>query len=1045
VAFRSISYLHGVLKSSANRSAVIASGVLLVAPFASPSFANPSGGAVTTGTASISASSTHQTIDQKSEDVVIDWSSFNIASGQTTQFAQPNAQAIAVNRIGSGNASQIMGSLDANGRIILINGNGILFGKGSQVNVGALVATSTDDTDSNVLAGKFAQAGNQNAAIANRGSIRAAQGGLVALVAPTVTNTGTINAKFGTVALGAVNKFTVDFAGDGLVSFATQGDVNGKATATNSGSLIGANISLTARAAEGLATGVVNMSGLALAQTARNQGGTIVLDAGNGGDISVSHAALAASGVNGGGNIAIGGWNQNAADVDGASTLDASATNTGSGGAISVISNNTSFAGHALAQGGAQSGNGGTIETSGHDLAFVGAAVDASAAHGSGGQWLLDPYDLTVDSSAATTIDSTLNSGTGVTLQTTATGASGPGIQNPSGNGDIYIDAVLSWHSAANLTLDAYHSIFVDAPMTVMGAGSLTVLTNDGGTGGDLFFDGGSTTFTKPTSVLSINDVSYTLVDGIATLAADIASDPSGDYAFARNHNAESDGIYTSSPISTAFSGTFEGLGNTILNLTIDDTTDTDVGLFASTASGGVVRDVMLSHVVVKGYASGASIGGLIGMMAAGSSVDNSSVSGTIVGDYAFCQSCLFSVGVGGLAGSSAGGVANSSSSASVWSEGQYDYTGGLIGADTGTIANSYATGKVHGSDDPRAGGLVGVDNALTTDNSYATGAVSGAGTNVSIGGFAGQAAGLIENSYAIGNVTGADAEAGGLVGVEGGTIEYSHATGDAQGREVGGLVGLEEGGDSISNSYATGNVTGGYDDVAGGLVGMNFTCSISNSYATGAVSIGNAASPSEGFGAAGGLVGDLEPSTITGSYATGTVSGGAYTDIGGLVGLNFGTIDSSYATGAVSGGKFASVGGLSGDGANISNSYATGSVSGGVDSIDGGLVGTEPYTVLYSYAAGAVSGRSGSTIGGLVGFASNNGYLFIDDYWNVTTSGISNLSQGVGNIANMPQITGLTTAQFQSGLPTGFDPSIWGEDPSINGGLPYLLASPPA
>jgi len=225
----------------------------------------------------------------------------------------------------------------------------------------------------------------------------------------------------------------------------------------------------------------------------------------------------------------------------------------------------------------------------------------------------------------------------------------------------------------------------------------------------------------------------------------------------------------------------------------------------------------------------------------------------------------------------------------------------------------------------------------------------------------------------------------------------------------------------------------------------MNFTCSISNSYATGAVSIGNAASPSEGFGAAGGLVGDLEPSTITGSYATGTVSGGAYTDIGGLVGLNFGTIDSSYATGAVSGGKFASVGGLSGDGANISNSYATGSVSGGVDSIDGGLVGTEPYTVLYSYAAGAVSGRSGSTIGGLVGFASNNGYLFIDDYWNVTTSGISNLSQGVGNIANMPQITGLTTAQFQSGLPTGFDPSIWGEDPSINGGLPYLLASPPA
>jgi filamentous hemagglutinin family protein len=1048
MAFCPVTRSRSFLKLSASWPTSIASGLFLAALFAPPAGANPTGGAVTTGTASISASSTHQTIDQKSEDVVIDWSSFNIASGQTTQFVQPNAQAIAVNRIGGGNASQIMGTLDANGRIVLINGNGMLFGKGSQVNVGTLVATSTDDTDSNVLAGKFTQAGNQNAAIVNQGSIRAAQGGLVALVAPTVTNAGTINVKFGTVALGAANKFTVDFAGDGLVSFATQGDVNGKATATNSGSLIGANISLTARAAEGLATGVVNMSGLALAQSARNEGGTIVLDAGDGGDISVSHATLAASGANGGGSIAIGGWNQNAVDIDAASVLNASAMNAGNGGAISVISNNTSFAGHAIAQGGAQSGNGGTIETSGHDLAFSGAAVDASAAHGAGGQWLLDPYDLTVDGSAAATIDSTLNSGTGVTLQTTATGTSGPGIQNPSGNGDIVIAAALSWHSAANLTLEAYHSIFVDAPITVTGAGSLTMLTNDGGTGGDLFFDGGNASFAKPTAALSINGASYTLVDNIATLAANIASDPSGDYALARNYNAKSDGIYTSSPISTAFSGSFEGLGNTISNLSIDDTTDADVGLFASTANGSVVRDVVLSHAVVKGYAAGASIGGLIGTMAEGSSVDNSSVSGTIVGDYAFCQSCLFSVGVGGLAGSSAGGISNSSSSASVWSEGQYDYTGGLIGADSGTIANSYATGEVHGSDDPRAGGLVGVDNATSTDNSYATGAVSGAGTNVSIGGLAGQATGLIEYSYATGNVTGGTDNAGGLVGIEGGTIEYSHATGDAYGHEVGGLVGVEQGGNSISNSisnsYATGTATGGYDATAGGLVGLNFFCNITDSYATGAVSIGNAKSPSEGFGSAGGLVGDLEPSTITSSYATGTVSGGAYTDVGGLIGENLGTVDGSYATGAVSGGKFANVGGLSGEGADISNSYATGSVSGGMDSTDGGLVGAEPYTVLYSYATGAVSGRSGSTIGGLIGFTSNDSHLFIDDYWDVTISGISNLSQGVGNIANVPQITGLTTAQFQSGLPTGFDPSIWGESAGINGGLPYLLALPP-
>jgi hypothetical protein len=50
----------------------------------------------------------------------------------------------------------------------------------------------------------------------------------------------------------------------------------------------------------------------------------------------------------------------------------------------------------------------------------------------------------------------------------------------------------------------------------------------------------------------------------------------------------------------------------------------------------------------------------------------------------------------------------------------------------------------------------------------------------------------------------------------------------------------------------------------------------------------------------------------------------------------------------------------------------------------------------------------------------------------------------GAGNIANDPGITGLSTAQLQSGLPAGFDPTVWGENANINSGLPYLLANPP-
>jgi filamentous hemagglutinin family protein len=181
------------------------------------------------------------------------------------------------NRIGGASASQILGTLDANGRIVLINGNGLLIGKDANVNVGSLIATSTDDTDANVLSGTFSKAGNQNAAIVNQGRINAAAGGVVALVAPSVTNAGTVNAKLGTVALGAANKFAVDFSGDGLVSFATQGDVTGAAQAINTGRLSGANVSMTAHAAEGLATGVVNMSGTIAAQSAHQAGGVIVL------------------------------------------------------------------------------------------------------------------------------------------------------------------------------------------------------------------------------------------------------------------------------------------------------------------------------------------------------------------------------------------------------------------------------------------------------------------------------------------------------------------------------------------------------------------------------------------------------------------------------------------------------------------------------------------------------------------------------------------------------------------------------------------------
>ena len=913
------------LKSSASfgwlKASRMGAGLLLASPLlAGPAWANPAGGVVTSGAASISASTNATQIHQSSEGVVIDWSSFNIGNGQTTTFVQPNAAAIVVNRIGSNSASQIMGTLDANGRVVLINGNGMLFGKTALVNVGALIATSTDGADSDVLAGKFAKAGNQAAAVRNEGSITASQGGLVALVAPSVTNSGTVRAKLGTVALGGANEFTVDFTGDGLVSFAAQGDVAGNARVANSGTIAGANVSLTARAAEGLATGVVSMTGTIVAQSAHQQGGSIVLDGGDGGNVLVSHATLNASGALGGGNVQIGGWNENAASVDTTSIVNASATQTGNGGRIAVISSNTNFAGQALAQGGSMSGNGGTIETSGHNLDFSGSRVDAASAHGVAGTWTLDPDDLIIRASAAAAIHQSLQHGTSVLLQTTADGATGPGTVDTSGVGNILINSGIRWTTDAVLTIDAYHSIDINANVEVAGTGTLNLDYNDEATNGSLNFANGSVEFLGthglPTQgTLNINGTHYTLAASIAALASDIASDSAGDFALAANYNAATDGAYASSPISTPFTGNFEGLGNKISRLTITDASDSDAGLFSEIGVGGTVSNILLRNVDISLTSNSGSVGA-------------------------------------------------------------------LAAENFGSIDNVSVTGKVTGGFGENVGGLVGVN--------YARGSILDSGAWDSV-------------------TSGYLSDTGGLVGLDHGAIQKSHANGDVvagYSSSAGGLVGLDGG--AIRSSYATGKVTAGYESNAGGLAG----------YAD---------------------------RTITSSYAQGAVTGGYSSNVGGLIGDNAGTITGDYAMGSATAGYSSDVGGLVGNNIGaITNAYARGSVTAVAASDVGGLVGYNNGTIAYAYSSGAET-DSGGTVGGLIGFDNSAPGSLTDTYWVRRKSGVLNKADGAGNENNDSGIAGLTMKQLTLGLPAGFDPSVWAESGTVNAGLPYLLASPPA
>jgi filamentous hemagglutinin family protein len=172
--------------------------------------AAPTGGQIVAGSGSITSSGNTTDIRQTSQDLSINWQSFNIGPQQWVDFLQPSASAIAVNRIFSTNGSEILGHLDANGQVYLINPNGIIFGQGAEVNVGGLVASTLALTDAGLGGSTRSFAGNGTGSIVNDGTISAATSGYVALLGNRVSNQGVISAQLGTVALGAGSAVNVN-------------------------------------------------------------------------------------------------------------------------------------------------------------------------------------------------------------------------------------------------------------------------------------------------------------------------------------------------------------------------------------------------------------------------------------------------------------------------------------------------------------------------------------------------------------------------------------------------------------------------------------------------------------------------------------------------------------------------------------------------------------------------------------------------------------------------------------------------------------------
>ena len=169
-------------------------------------WANPAGGTVAAGTADISSSGATLTVLQASQNAVIDWSSFSIAQGELTRFVQPSAASAVLNRVTGGDPSAIYGALQANGRVFLINPNGVTVGPTGVIDTRSFVASTLDLEDGAFMAGgPLRFAGGSQAGLVNMGRINAL-GGDVLLIAHTVRNTGEIFAPQGTVGLAAASE-----------------------------------------------------------------------------------------------------------------------------------------------------------------------------------------------------------------------------------------------------------------------------------------------------------------------------------------------------------------------------------------------------------------------------------------------------------------------------------------------------------------------------------------------------------------------------------------------------------------------------------------------------------------------------------------------------------------------------------------------------------------------------------------------------------------------------------------------------------------------
>jgi len=93
-------------------------------------------------------------IHQGSDKAIIHWQDFSLAKEEKVQFVQPSSSSSILNKVIGSNPSEIYGKIDANGKVYLINQNGILFGKDAIINTKGFIASTLNIEDNKYLSGE---------------------------------------------------------------------------------------------------------------------------------------------------------------------------------------------------------------------------------------------------------------------------------------------------------------------------------------------------------------------------------------------------------------------------------------------------------------------------------------------------------------------------------------------------------------------------------------------------------------------------------------------------------------------------------------------------------------------------------------------------------------------------------------------------------------------------------------------------------------------------------------------------------------------------